>query len=98
MRFERSRPGRRTLRCSPRSIQLFSSLPVVRADHPLCRRRGYHARMTQWLRGRTLFHEVVLALMLLAEGAPIVSYCSGRAFTAEFGVLALILSYIAFRK
>src|SRR5260370_22167860 len=98
MRFERSGPGRRTLGCSPRSSQLFTSLPVVRADHPLCRRTGYHARMTQWLRGRTLFQEVSLALMLLAVGASIVSYCSGRASTAEFVLLALILRYIAFRK
>ena len=36
--------------------------------------------------------------MLLAVGAAIVSYCSGRTSTAEFVLLALILCYIAFRK
>jgi sigma-B regulation protein RsbU (phosphoserine phosphatase) len=54
--------------------------------------------MTQWLRSRTLFQKVALALMLLALGAAIVSYCSGRTSTAEFVLLALILCYIAFRK
>jgi hypothetical protein len=54
--------------------------------------------MTQWLRGRTLFQKVALTLMLLAVGAAIVSYCSGRTSTAEFVLLALTLCYIAFRK
>lgn len=54
--------------------------------------------MTQWLRDRTLFQKVALALMLLAVGAATVSYCSGRTSTAEFVLLAFILCYIAFRK
>jgi O-antigen ligase len=54
--------------------------------------------MTQWLRGKTLFQRVALALMLMAVGAAIVSYCSGRTSAAEFVLLALILCYIAFRK
>src|SRR5260370_11318775 len=54
--------------------------------------------MTQLLRGKTLFQEVALVLMLLGVVAAIVSYCSGRASTAEFVLLALILCYIAFRK
>ena len=54
--------------------------------------------MTQLLRGKTLFQKVALALMLLAVVAAIVSYCFGRTSTAEFVLLALILSYIAFRK
>jgi hypothetical protein len=54
--------------------------------------------MKQWLRGKTLFQKVAMALMLLLVSAAIVSYCSGRTSTAEFVPLALILCYIAFRK
>lgn len=88
----------RTLHYLPRSIEVFRSLPVARVDYPLGRRTSYYARMTQWLRGKTLIQKVALALMLLAVSAAIVSYCSGRTSTAEFVLLALILCYVAFRK
>jgi hypothetical protein len=87
----------RTLHSLPRSIEVFRSLPVARVDYPLGRRTGYYARMTQWLRGKTLFQKVALADAVGGEPA-IVSYCSGRTSTAEFVLLALILCYIAFRK
>jgi hypothetical protein len=54
--------------------------------------------MTQLLRGKTLFQKVALALRLLAVVAAIVSYCFGRTSAAESVLLALILSYIAFRN
>src|SRR5260370_25460502 len=54
--------------------------------------------MTQWIRGRTVFQRVALALMVLAVSAVIVSYLSGGTSASEFVTLAFIVCYIAFRK
>ena len=51
--------------------------------------------MTQWLRGRTVFQRVALALMVLAVGALI---ASGGTSASGFVTLAFIVCYIAFRK
>jgi phosphoserine phosphatase RsbU/P len=59
---------------------------------------GYHATMMQWLRGRTVFQRVALALMVLAVGAAITSHPSGGTSASGFVTVALILCYIAFRK
>ena len=58
----------------------------------------YHASTMQWLRGKTLFQQVALILLLLAVGATIVSFYSGGTSDAELVLLALILCYAAFRK
>src|SRR5258708_33661158 len=54
--------------------------------------------MTQWIRGRTVFQRVALALMVLAVSAVIVSYLSSGTSASEFVTLAFIVCYIAFRK
>jgi sigma-B regulation protein RsbU (phosphoserine phosphatase) len=54
--------------------------------------------MTKWLRGRTVFQRVALALMVLAAGAVIVSYFSGGTSASGFVTLAFIVGYLAFRK
>jgi len=54
--------------------------------------------MTEWLRGRTLFQKIALALMLLAVGIVIVSYSAGGTSGPGWVILALILCFIAFRK
>ena len=59
---------------------------------------GYHASTMQWLRGKTLFQQVALVLMLLAVGAAIVSFYFGGTSDAGLVLLALILCYAAFRK
>ena len=59
---------------------------------------GYHAGTMQWLRGKTLFQQVALVLMLLAVGAAIVSFYFGGTSDADLVLLALILCYAAFRK
>ena len=55
-------------------------------------------RMTQWLRGRTLFQRIALALIIFAVGDVIVSYHSGGTSASGFVTLAVIVCYIAFRK
>lgn len=54
--------------------------------------------MTQWLRGRTVFQRLALALMVVAVGSVIVSYCSGGTSATEIVTLAFVVCYIAFRK
>ena len=54
--------------------------------------------MTEWLRGRTPFQKIALALTLLALGAVILSALLGRSSPLGFLLLAFIISYIAFRK
>ncbi len=54
--------------------------------------------MTQWLRRRTVFQRVALALMLLAALGAILSYVSGGSSASGFLILAFILCFIAFRK
>ncbi len=54
--------------------------------------------MRQWLRGRTVFQHVALALTVLALGAIIISYLSVGTSHSGFLILALIVCYIAFRK
>ncbi len=54
--------------------------------------------MRKWLRGKTVFQRVVLALTVLAVGAGTISYVFFGTSHSGFIVLALIVCYIAFRK
>ncbi|MBV9156587.1 MAG: hypothetical protein JO097_10020 [Acidobacteriaceae bacterium] len=54
--------------------------------------------MTEWLRGRSVFQRVALALMVLFIAGAIASYFSGGTSTFGFLTLALIVGYIGFRK
>ncbi|HEX8882243.1 MAG TPA: hypothetical protein VF749_19515, partial [Candidatus Acidoferrum sp.] len=54
--------------------------------------------MTAWLRGRTLFQKISLALTLLALSAVIFSALLGGSSPLGFLLLAFIISYVAFRK
>ncbi len=54
--------------------------------------------MKQWLRGRTLFQRVALALTVLALGVVVFSSLSVGTSHSGFVLLALIVCYIAFRK
>ncbi len=54
--------------------------------------------MTHWLRGRTVFQIVALALTVLALCAVIVSYFAGGNSRSDFLLVTLVLCYIAFRK
>ncbi len=54
--------------------------------------------MTQWLRKRSVFQSVALALMVVAVIAVILSYFSRGSSVSGLSWVALIVCYIAFRK
>jgi hypothetical protein len=54
--------------------------------------------MTRWLRARTVFQRVALALTVLAVGASIGSFLFGGTSASGFVTMAVIVVYFAFRK
>jgi phosphoserine phosphatase RsbU/P len=60
--------------------------------------QGYHATVAKWLRGRSIFQRLALALIILAVGTVVVSFLLDGTTSSGFVTLASILGYIAFRK
>jgi sigma-B regulation protein RsbU (phosphoserine phosphatase) len=54
--------------------------------------------MTQWLRARTVFQWVALALIVLATGGSLISFFFRGTSSSGFVTLAVILGYVAFRR